>query len=80
MSADTLRYDEKIGLMTGVRRASRGTRVYSDKDLARLRFIRRAQKMGFNLAEIAKLLTLRESPRKAKPQVQGLARQKLNEI
>ena len=80
ISADTLRYYEKIKLMPKVQRNNGGVRFYSDKDLSRLRFIKRAQKMGFSLEEIAQLLSFRESPQRAKPKVRELAHQKLTEI
>lgn len=80
ISADTLRYYEKIELMPKVHRNNSGVRFYSDKDLSRLRFIKRAQKMGFSLEEIANLLRFRENPQNAKPQVRELAHQKLTEI
>jgi len=80
MSADTLRYYEKIKLMPKVNRNGAGVRFYSDKDLSRLRFIKRAQKMGFSLEEITHLLRFRENPQKAKPKVRKMAHQKLDEI
>lgn len=80
ISADTLRYYEKIRLMPRVHRNNGGVRFYSDKDLSRLRFIKRAQKMGFSLGEIADLLSFRENPQSAKPQVRELACRKLMEI
>ena len=80
ISADTLRYYEKINLMPRVHRNSAAVRFYSDKDLSRLRFIKRAQKMGFSLGEIAQLLGFRDNPQKAKPKVRELAYQKLTEI
>ncbi|MAT51169.1 MAG: heavy metal-responsive transcriptional regulator [Porticoccaceae bacterium] len=79
ISADTLRYYEKIKLLPRVQR-NNGVRFYSDKDLSCLRFIKRAQKMGFSLEEIAQLLSFRERPQQAKPQVRTLAHQKLTEI
>lgn len=79
LSADTLRYYEKIRLMPKVQRSG-GVRCYSDKDLSRLRFIQRAQKMGFRLSEIADLLSFRENPQQAKPQVRALAHSKLADI
>ena len=57
-----------------------GVRFYSDKDLSRLRFIKRAQKMGFSLEEITQLLKFRENPQKAKPKVRELAHHKLEEV
>jgi DNA-binding transcriptional MerR regulator len=80
ISADTLRYYEKIKLMPKVSRNNSGIRIYSDKDISRLRFIKRAQKMGFSLEEISQLLRFRENPQKAKPRVRELAYRKLNEI
>ncbi len=55
-------------------------RFYTDKDLARVRFIQRAQKMNFTLAEIAALLKMREAPQKARESVRGLTARKLAEI
>lgn len=80
ISADTLRYYEKIKLIPRVHRNDAGVRYYSDKDLSRLRFIKRAQKMGFSLNEITQLLRFRENPQQAKPKVRELAHHKLGEI
>jgi len=49
---DTVRYYERNGLL-----APR-TRLYSDLELSRLRFIRRAQALGFTLRKIKELLAL----------------------
>ncbi len=80
ISADTLRYYEKIKLMTGVQRNGAGVRFYSDKNLSRIKFIKRAQRMGFSLDEISQLLAFREGPQQAKPEIRQLARAKLVDI
>jgi len=80
LSADTLRYYEKIGLLPRISRNASGLRVYCEQDLSRLKFIRRAQRMRFSLAEIAQLLRLREDPQHAKPEVRKLAGEKLADI
>jgi len=80
LSADTLRYYERIGLLPRVSRGGSGVRVFSDADMSRLRFIQRAQKMNFALAEIAMLLQMRDSPRRARRVVRNLAAKKLAEI
>lgn len=80
VSIDTLRYYEKIGLLPKVARSASGIRQYNDQDLARLRFIRRAQAMNFSLSEIAELLKLREDPRQARDEVRELTRHKLAEV
>lgn len=77
---DTLRYYEKCGLLPAVVRTPGGVREYGDKDISRLRFIRRAQRMNFSLEEIGKLLQMREDPQRARNDVRRLAGQKLDEI
>ncbi len=80
LSADTLRYYEKIGLLAKVGRSASRLRLYDDKHLSQLRFIQRAQAMDFSLAEIAQLLEMRASPRRARPKVRELTRNKLDQV
>ncbi|RLA33001.1 MAG: heavy metal-responsive transcriptional regulator [Gammaproteobacteria bacterium] len=80
ISADTLRYYEKIELLPAIGRTASGIRVYDDKDISRLRFIRRAQKMHFRLREIAELLKMREDPQHARDEVRLLTGRKLAEV
>lgn len=80
VSADTLRYYEKIGLLPRVGRSGAGLREYGERDVSRLRFIQRAQKMGFSLAEIAHLLAMRENPQQARDEVRILTTVKLEEV
>ncbi len=80
LSADTLRYYEKIGLLPRVARNAAGVRVYDGQDLSRLRFIRRAQRMNFSLEEIGMLLKMRENPRHARDEVRQLTAHKLAEV
>lgn len=80
MSADTLRYYEKIGLLPRVARNGSGLRRYVRTDLARLKFIRRARLMNFSLDEIKSLLQFRSDPSGSKAQVRELTRRKLDDI
>ncbi len=77
ISADALRYYEKIHLLLPISRDASGLRNYSEKDVSRLKFIQRAQRMGFSLEDIGRLLEFREAPQKAKPDVRRLAGEKL---
>jgi DNA-binding transcriptional MerR regulator len=79
LSADTLRYYERIGLLPKVGRNG-GARRYTDQDLSRLHFVRRAQTMNFTLAEIADLLRMREQPQRARKEVRTLTANKLAEV
>lgn len=80
ISADTLRYYEKINLLPVIKRTSSGLRSYCESDLSILKFIKRAQRMGFSLNEIKQLIIFRKSPQQAKPEIRLLAKQKLQEI
>lgn len=80
LSADTLRYYEKIGLLPKVKRTASGIRAYNDKDISRLKFIQRAQRMNFSLAEIKDLLQMREDPQHARTEVRELTHRKLADI
>lgn len=56
----TIRFYEKQGLMPN--RTESGYRLYSKKDLQRLRFIRYAKQLGFTLESISELLSIRIDP------------------
>jgi MerR family copper efflux transcriptional regulator len=53
--AASLRYYEQIGLMPATSRTVSGYRLYSDRDIDRLRFIARAKQLGCTLEEIGEL-------------------------
>lgn len=75
---DTVRYYERNGLLAPSVRLSSGYRRYGQLELARLRFIRRAQALGFTLREINALLDLSEQRNVA--QVKRSAQVKLADI
>ena len=58
VGVDTGRYYERNGLLAPRTRLASGYRRYGDFELARLRFIRRAQALGFTLKEVKELLAL----------------------
>lgn len=80
LSADTLRYYERIGLLGRIARNGGGQRRYSANDIARLRFVRRAQAMDFSLDEIGQLLELRGSDGDVRADVRALTQTKLGAI
>ena len=59
---ETVRYYQRRGLVETPRRPPGGVRRYGDAAVARLRFIRRAQEIGFTLEEIRQLLRLERTP------------------
>ena len=56
---ETIRYYERHGLLPRPPRTPSGYRKFSSDDVARLRFIRHAQELGFTLKEVKELLNLR---------------------
>ena len=58
MSADTIRYYEKEGLLKPQQKSDAGYRLYDDSAVRRLHFIKQAQHCGFTLSEILQLLSL----------------------
>ncbi|MFZ3155425.1 Hg(II)-responsive transcriptional regulator [Pseudomonas sp.] len=58
VNIETIRYYQRRGLLDEPRKPLGGHRRYQDEVVTRLRFIKRAQALGFTLAEIAGLLTL----------------------
>lgn len=70
---ETIRYFERIGLMTEPERTIGGHRLFSSADLARLTFIRRAREMGFSQGEVRTLLSLSSGELTSCGEVKALA-------
>ena len=73
VSADTVRYYEKEGLLAPAKKTDAGYRLYDADAVRRLRFIRQAQQCGFSLAEIRELLTLKSRDAACCKDVRGVA-------
>jgi len=76
----TLRYYERIGLLTPAARTGAGYRLYSARDAQRLAFIRRAQGLGLSLAAIATILAARDAGAAPCGRVRALAEARVAEI
>jgi Hg(II)-responsive transcriptional regulator len=75
---DTVRYYERSGLLAPRNRLESGYRRYGATEVARLRFIRRAQTLGFTLKEVRELLAL--SNLRDVARVKRAAQQKLEDV
>jgi Cu(I)-responsive transcriptional regulator len=80
LGAGTLRYYEQLGLLAPARRTAAGYRTYGEDAARRLRFIRRAQALGFSLDEIGELLALSDNPHAGARDVKKSARAKIADI
>src|SRR5260370_23927098 len=61
VNLETVRYYERRGLMPKPPRSASDYRLFPMDAARRLRFIRRAQRLGFSLKEMRELLSLRVS-------------------
>ncbi len=80
VGVETVRFYERTGLMPGPPRTASGYRQYLPDAVERLRFIRRAQGLGFTLEEIGDLLELRVDEVAACSAVEASARAKLLQV
>jgi DNA-binding transcriptional MerR regulator len=76
----TLRYYERIGLLSGVARRGSGYREFSDEDVRLVRFIRRAQSLGLSLDDARQLATLRKPRPGQRASVRRVAAERLADI
>src|SRR5574337_1536054 len=60
MTVDAVRFYERQGLLPKPPRTEAGYRVYAGADLRRLQIVRQAQRLGFSLQEIVRILRMRE--------------------
>ncbi len=77
---ETLRFYERKGILPEPPRRKSGYREYPPETVELVRFVKRAQQLGFSLREIRELLSLREVPEGARARVQSLVEEKLREI
>ncbi|RBA23580.1 Hg(II)-responsive transcriptional regulator [Herminiimonas fonticola] len=75
VNVETVRYYHRIGLLSAPERAYGSIRRYGRDALRRLRFIKRAQRLGFALEEVSSLLALDDGTHCA--ETKSLAEQKL---
>jgi Hg(II)-responsive transcriptional regulator len=59
VNVETIRYYEREGLIPSPPRTSAGYRQYTEDAIRRVRFMKRAQRLGFTLEEVGILLRLR---------------------
>lgn len=77
VNVETIRYYQRQGLLSQPDKPQGGFRAYSGEDAKRLRFIKRAQALGFTLTDIGKLLSLNESHTLICAETRELASRKL---
>jgi MerR family mercuric resistance operon transcriptional regulator len=80
VNIETVRYYERRGLLPEPKRRESGYREYSPEDVFRIKFIKRAQELGFTLKEISELLALRVDAKTTCAKVKKQAEAKISDI
>lgn len=75
---EPIRFYERKGLITPIYRSAAGYRFFSDLTIKRIRFIKRAQALGFSLSDIKELLSLSQSSLNARQEVYQKTIQKID--
>jgi Cu(I)-responsive transcriptional regulator len=80
VSAKMVRHYESLGLLPTVTRTDAGYRLYGEREVHTLRFIRRARDLGFSMAEIAQLLRLWQNKRRSSADVRQIAQRHIDDL
>ena len=76
----TIRYYESVGLLPAADRTESNRRAYGPTDVRRLRFIRHARELGFEVEAIRQLLSLSDQPDRPCREADAIARAHLSDI
>jgi DNA-binding transcriptional MerR regulator len=80
LTIDTIRFYQKSGLLKPPARTTGGYRMFTEVEISDLRFIARAQDLGFSLAEIKELVSLRNENGQACSEVRALIKRRLKNV
>lgn len=80
VNVQTIRYYERLNLLDPSTRRPSGYRLYGQEQERRLRFIKKAQALGFTLREIAELLALRIASSSCRGEIEEKAEKKLMQV
>jgi MerR family transcriptional regulator, copper efflux regulator len=73
VSVKMIRHYEAIGLLKNVARTDANYRVYGEKNVHTLRFVKRARALGFSMDDIRELLALWENKSRSSASVKKIA-------
>ena len=80
VSAKMIRHYEQIGLLPEADRSEAGYRLYGERDVSVLRFVRQSRHLGFSVAQIAELIGLWSDSRRTSREVKAVAQRHLVDL
>jgi MerR family transcriptional regulator, mercuric resistance operon regulatory protein len=80
VNVQTLRYYERRGLLPRAPRRTSGYREFPDDAVRIVRFVKRAQDLGFTLDEVEELLRLRNEKRRDRRRIRAVAEARVRDI
>lgn len=80
VSAKMVRHYEQIGLLPVAERSESGYRLYGEREISVLRFIRQSRRLGFSVAQIAELIGLWSDSRRTSREVKAVAQRHLADL
>lgn len=80
VNEQTLRYYERSGLLQAPGRTPNGYRDYPADTVALVRFVKRAQELGFSLGDARALIELRSTPGRNRLKARAIAEAKLDDV
>ncbi|MCV0440539.1 MAG: Cu(I)-responsive transcriptional regulator [Hydrogenophaga sp.] len=80
VSAKMIRHYEQIGLLPAAERSESGYRLYGERDVSVLRFIRQSRRLGFSVPQIAELMGLWGDSKRTSREVKAVAQRHLADL
>ena len=80
VNVQTLRYYERRGLLPRLQRRPSGDRDFPNDAVRIVRFVKRAQNLGFTLDEVEELLRLRNDKRRDRVRIRAVAERRVQQI
>jgi len=79
VTPDTVRYYARLGLLKPRGRSINGYRQFSERDVKRIVFIKRARNLGFKLSEVAEIIRMSEARKTPWPSVRQIIHVRVRE-
>ena len=80
VSAKMIRHYEQIGLLPAAERSDAGYRLYGEREVSVLRFIRQSRRLGFSVPQVAELIGLWSDSQRSSREVKAVAQRHLADM